>query len=70
VSAPTMRDLLVALSLASGLESLDLRERHLARARALANQLREELDRVESDLCAREKELERRIALEKDRVSR
>ena len=67
MNGPTMRDLLVAMSLASGIESLELKGRNLRHARAIANALREELDRVESGLRACEQELERRLDLEAKR---
>lgn len=57
----TLADARVALSLASQIDSLELRERHLARARSIVNLLRDELAQVSGDLLAHEKELERRL---------
>lgn len=65
MSAPTIADARVALSLASQIDSLELRERHLARARAIVIQLRDELARVDGDLRAHERELERLLVAAK-----
>ena len=52
-------DIRIALSVASQVADLDLRARHLARARALFNRHRAELEQIAGDLAAHEKELER-----------
>jgi hypothetical protein len=61
----TLADARVALSLASQIDSLELRERHLARARSIVNLLRDELARVDADLRAHERELERLVVAAK-----
>lgn len=63
MSAPTIADARIALSLASQIDSLELRERHLARARSIVNLLRDELARVDGDLRAHERELERLLVV-------
>lgn len=65
MSAPTIADARVALSLASQIDALELRERHLARARSIVNLLRDELARVDGDLRAHERELERLLVVAK-----
>ena len=65
MSAPTIADARIALSLASQIDSLELRERHLARARSIVNLLRDELARVDGDLRAHERELERLLVVAK-----
>ena len=52
-------DIRIALSIASQVADVDLRARHLARARALFNRHRDELAQIAGDLDAHEKELER-----------
>lgn len=63
MSAPTIADARIALSLASQIDSLELRERHLARARSIVDLLRAEVARVDGDLRAHEKELERLLVV-------
>ena len=55
----SLPDVRIALSIASQVNDLDLRARHLARARALVNRMADELAQVSGDLRAHEKELER-----------
>ena len=65
MSATTIGDARIALSLASQIDSLELRERHLARARSIVDLLRAEVARVDADLRAHERELERLLVVAK-----
>ena len=65
MSAPTIADARIALSLASQIDSLELHERHLTRARSIVNLLRDELAHVDGDLRAHERELERLLVVAK-----